>query len=208
MHCFIFNIDQVDLHEGCGRTKLFWLLALADSTTLKAMLELRGENQRSRGSVAASTCRFCGAPAQPSLLSPAPVCQDSDCQVCNSSIILISLLVTRRLHISIDSYSICVYTNFWSFICIYMQVMLIWCIFLNFSQEYSREACVRTHDCGHLCGGLKGEASCLPCLHGCANTPSLKQDADDMCMICFSEALSAAPAIQVMGKFVQELMCL
>lgn len=71
----------MDLHEGCGRTKLFWLLALADSTTLKAMLELRGENQRSRGSVAATTCRFCGAPAQPSLLSPAPVCQDPDCQV-------------------------------------------------------------------------------------------------------------------------------
>ncbi|XP_037787011.1 E3 ubiquitin-protein ligase MYCBP2-like isoform X1 [Penaeus monodon] len=146
-HRTVFRQEQeaikVDLHEGCGRTKLFWLLALADSTTLKAMLELRGENQRSRGSVAASTCRFCGAPAQPSLLSPAPVCQDSDCQ------------------------------------------------------EYSREACVRTHDCGHLCGGLKGEASCLPCLHGCANTPSLKQDADDMCMICFSEALSAAPAIQL-----------
>lgn len=64
-------------------------------------------------------------------------------------------------------------------------------------QEYSREACVRTSDCGHLCGGLKGETTCLPCLHGCSNNPSLKQDADDMCMICFSEALSAAPAIQV-----------
>lgn len=146
-HRTVFRQEQeaikVDLHEGCGRTKLFWLLALADSTTLKAMLELRGENQRSRGSVAATTCRFCGAPAQPSLLSPAPVCQDPDCQ------------------------------------------------------EYSREACVRTSDCGHLCGGLKGETTCLPCLHGCSNNPSLKQDADDMCMICFSEALSAAPAIQL-----------
>ncbi|XP_069950165.1 E3 ubiquitin-protein ligase MYCBP2 isoform X3 [Cherax quadricarinatus] len=146
-HRTVFRQEQeaikVDLHEGCGRTKLFWLLALADSTTLKAMLELRGENQQSRGAVATSACRFCGAPAQPSLLSPAPVCQDQDCQ------------------------------------------------------EYNREACVRTHDCGHLCGGLKGESSCLPCLHGCSNTPSLKQDADDMCMICFSEALSAAPAIQL-----------
>ena len=68
-------------------------------------------------------------------------------------------------------------------------------------KEYSREACVRTHDCGHLCGGLKGENTCLPCLHGCSNNPSLKQDADDMCMICFSEALSAAPAIQVCKIF-------
>ncbi|XP_064119634.1 E3 ubiquitin-protein ligase MYCBP2-like isoform X5 [Macrobrachium nipponense] len=146
-HRTVFRQEQeaikVDLHEGCGRTKLFWLLALADSTTLKAMLELRGENQRSRGLLATSACRFCGSPAQPSLLSPAPVCQDPDCQ------------------------------------------------------EYSREACTRSHECGHLCGGLKGESSCLPCLHGCSNIPSLKQDADDMCMICFSEALSAAPAIQL-----------
>ena len=28
---------KVDLHEGCGRTKLFWLLALADSLTLKVI---------------------------------------------------------------------------------------------------------------------------------------------------------------------------
>ena len=32
---------KVDLHEGCGRTKLFWLMALADSKTLKAMVEFR-----------------------------------------------------------------------------------------------------------------------------------------------------------------------
>ena len=32
---------KVDLHEGCGRTKLFWLMALADSLTLKAMVEFR-----------------------------------------------------------------------------------------------------------------------------------------------------------------------
>ncbi len=32
---------RVDLHEGCGRTKLFWVMALADSKTLKAMVEFR-----------------------------------------------------------------------------------------------------------------------------------------------------------------------
>lgn len=32
---------RVELHESCGRTKLFWLLALADSKTLKAMVEFR-----------------------------------------------------------------------------------------------------------------------------------------------------------------------
>ena len=32
---------KVDLHEGCGRTKLYWVMALADSRTLKAMVEFR-----------------------------------------------------------------------------------------------------------------------------------------------------------------------
>ena len=31
----------MDLHEGCGRIKLFWIMALADSKTLKAMIEFR-----------------------------------------------------------------------------------------------------------------------------------------------------------------------
>lgn len=52
--------------------------------------------------------------------------------------------------------------------------------------------------CGHMCGGIYNESPCLPCLHGCnSDNSSLKQDADDMCMICFIEALSCAPAIQV-----------
>lgn len=65
-------------------------------------------------------------------------------------------------------------------------------------QEYAKLACSKTHPCGHPCGGVKNEETCLPCLHGCdKNTGCLKQDADDMCMICFTEALSAAPAVQV-----------
>ncbi|RXM92327.1 E3 ubiquitin-protein ligase MYCBP2 [Acipenser ruthenus] len=98
---------KVDLHEGCGRTKLFWLMALADSKTMKAM-------------------------------------------------------------------------------------------------EYAKTACSKTHPCGHPCGGVKNEEQCLPCLHGCdKSTSCLKQDADDMCMICFTEALSAAPAVQ---KKINHLM--
>lgn len=65
-------------------------------------------------------------------------------------------------------------------------------------QEYAKLACSKTHSCGHPCGGVKNEETCLPCLHGCdKSTGCLKQDADDMCMICFTEALSAAPAVQV-----------
>ena len=29
------------MNEGCGRTKLFWAMALADSRTLKAMVEFK-----------------------------------------------------------------------------------------------------------------------------------------------------------------------
>ena len=32
---------KVDLHEGCGRSKLFWIMTLADSKTLKAMVEFK-----------------------------------------------------------------------------------------------------------------------------------------------------------------------
>ena len=66
-------------------------------------------------------------------------------------------------------------------------------------QEYAQTACTKTQSCGHLCGGVKDEEPCLPCLHRCrtGDQELLKQDADDMCMICFTEALSAAPAILV-----------
>lgn len=53
-----------------------------------------------------------------------------------------------------------------------------------------------------MCGGIASEVECLPCLHGCnPGAVQLKQDADDMCMICFIEALSSAPAIQVILRF-------
>lgn len=56
--------------------------------------------------------------------------------------------------------------------------------------------------CGHMCSGISNENPCLPCLHGCSENTNLKQDADDMCMICFSEALACAPSIQVSGGFL------
>ena len=32
---------KVELHEGCGRIKLYWTMALADFCTLKGMVEFR-----------------------------------------------------------------------------------------------------------------------------------------------------------------------
>lgn len=80
-----------------------------------------------------------------------------------------------------------------SFLVVVEYQFLIWPM-----QEYAKQACSKTHPCGHPCGGVKNEEVCLPCLHSCdKSTGCLKQDADDMCMICFTEALSAAPAVQV-----------
>ncbi|XP_073470390.1 E3 ubiquitin-protein ligase MYCBP2 isoform X13 [Aquarana catesbeiana] len=144
---------KVDLHEGCGRTKLFWLMALADSKTMKAMVEFREQTGKPASS-SSETCRFCGSRNGTELSAVGSVCSDADCQ------------------------------------------------------EYAKSACSKTHLCGHPCGGVKNEDHCLPCLHGCdKNATSLKQDADDMCMICFTEALSAAPAIQLDCSHVFHLQC-
>ncbi|XP_043104387.1 E3 ubiquitin-protein ligase MYCBP2 isoform X18 [Puntigrus tetrazona] len=144
---------KVDLHEGCGRTKLFWLMALADSKTMKAMVEFR-EHTGKPASSSSDVCRFCGTRNGTELSAVGSVCSDQDCQ------------------------------------------------------EYAKLACSKTHPCGHPCGGVKNEELCLPCLHGCDKTAAcLKQDADDMCMICFTEALSAAPAIQLDCSHVFHLQC-
>ncbi|XP_043522651.1 E3 ubiquitin-protein ligase highwire-like [Frieseomelitta varia] len=144
---------RVDLHEGCGRTKLFWILALADSRTLKALVEFRDGSPRKPVGATSGICRFCGTTGNTGLLAVGNICADHDCQ------------------------------------------------------EHGKNACSKVHVCGHICGGVRNESSCLPCLHRCLPGSDLKQDADDMCMICFTEALSAAPAIQLQCGHVFHLHC-
>ncbi|KAK4016037.1 hypothetical protein OUZ56_031000 [Daphnia magna] len=171
---------KVDVHEGCGRVKLFWILALSDARNLKSLVEFRhgvttavssvymaaNTNQSGNypcslvgGIVASSSCRYCGSAISPSSSS---LFDDQTINVCNEPDCM----------------------------------------------EYSRNACLKTHSCGHPCGGVRDETQCLPCLYRCAgNAANLKQDADDMCMICFTEALSAAPAIQLTCKHVFHAHC-
>ncbi|XP_014476553.1 PREDICTED: E3 ubiquitin-protein ligase MYCBP2 isoform X5 [Dinoponera quadriceps] len=144
---------RVDLHEGCGRTKLFWILALADSRTLKALVEFRDGSPRKPVGAATGICRFCGTTGNTGLLAIGNICADHDCQ------------------------------------------------------EHANNACNKVHSCGHICGGVRNERTCLPCLHRCLPGSDLKQDADDMCMICFTEALSCAPAIQLQCGHVFHLHC-
>ncbi|XP_060809498.1 E3 ubiquitin-protein ligase MYCBP2 [Amyelois transitella] len=151
---------RIDIHEGCGRAKLFWLLLLVDRRTLKGLAEFRGfdadidplEGAASGGSGMAGTCRFCGTRATTGLLAIGNVCADQQCQ------------------------------------------------------EHGREACNRMLPCGHACGGVRCEPACLPCLFGCAGR-TLRQDADDMCMICFTDPLQAAPSIQLKCGHVFHLHC-
>ncbi|XP_066580931.1 E3 ubiquitin-protein ligase MYCBP2 [Prorops nasuta] len=144
---------RVDLHEGCGRTKLFWILTLADSKTLKALVEFRDGTPKKPVGVTSGICRFCGTTGSTGLLAIGNICADHECQ------------------------------------------------------EHARNACNKLHSCGHICGGVRNEKPCLPCLHRCLPGSDLKQDADDMCMICFTEALSCAPAIQLQCGHVFHLHC-
>lgn len=74
---------KVDLHEGCGRTKLFWALLLADSCTLKAMVEFREGTRTSTKvpGVVSGVCRFCGTTGSSGLLAIGNVCAEQECQV-------------------------------------------------------------------------------------------------------------------------------
>jgi E3 ubiquitin-protein ligase MYCBP2 len=82
---------KVDLHEGCGRTKLFWLMALTDSKTLKSLVEFRdggkklgGGGGAGGGAGAGAACRFCGSTAITGLTAAGNVCGDAECQVCEA----------------------------------------------------------------------------------------------------------------------------
>lgn len=75
-------------------------------------------------------------------------------------------------------------------------------------QRFARNSCTKRLGCGHYCGGIQGESPCLPCLHGCSDEAVLKQDGDDMCMVCFSESLFAAPCIQLACAHVFHSHCI
>jgi E3 ubiquitin-protein ligase MYCBP2 len=78
-------------------------------------------------------------------------------------------------------------------------------------QEKLEHACTKTLPCGHVCGGVRGEETCLPCYEVCvlcvcvrdiSLTMSVFQgcdgvtlDKDQMCNMCFTEPVRLAPTI-------------
>jgi E3 ubiquitin-protein ligase MYCBP2 len=98
---------KVDVHEGCGRVKLFWILALSDARNLKSLVEFRhgvttavssvyvtaatNESGNYHGSLiggvgASSSCRYCSSAISSSSASlfddqTINVCSEPDCVV-------------------------------------------------------------------------------------------------------------------------------
>ncbi|KAK3269813.1 hypothetical protein CYMTET_21758, partial [Cymbomonas tetramitiformis] len=67
------------------------------------------------------------------------------------------------------------------------------------------QSCTRRHlACGHACGGVREEGSCLPCLE-CEGAAGVS--ADDFCGICWVEPLRSAPAIRLQCGHVVHAEC-
>ena len=56
------------------------------------------------------------------------------------------------------------------------------------------QCCTKTLDCGHLCGGVRGEEKCLPCYQGCDGVTVEK---DSYCSVCYTEPLGQAPTVRL-----------
>ncbi|KAK7473506.1 hypothetical protein BaRGS_00035259, partial [Batillaria attramentaria] len=144
---------KVDLHEGCGRTKLFWVMALADSKTLKAMVEFRVGKQQPN--TATGTMPFLRQHGRRWYSGHGATC-----------VLTRTARPTRRT-----------------------RVLRYWTVAIRVGVSWTKSRVCRVY----IGVGRDQEA--------------LKQDADDMCMICFTEALSAAPAIQLKCGHVFHLHC-
>lgn len=75
-------------------------------------------------------------------------------------------------------------------------------------QTMVKTVCCKTHPCGHLCGGVLNESQCLPCLRCKSDNGTLRQDNDDLCVICFTDRLGAAPAIHLECAHVFHYHCI
>jgi hypothetical protein len=54
-------------------------------------------------------------------------------------------------------------------------------------QAKAAGSCGRIKDCGHACGGVVSETTCLPCYEGCDGVANFA--ADNPCMVRASEAV-------------------
>lgn len=178
----------MDIHEGCSRAKFFWALAVADSNLLKAMVEFRLGSLKTKSTDDANgSASNAALPGPLALLSSASSLQQ--CRFCGAD-------EQTKLSTSLSSE---------------MGLGLGYVCSNEDCQRFAAESCTKVLDCGHFCHGVLGELVCLPCLHGCSNgsgSSGLRQDGDDMCMVCFSESLFAGPCIQLSCRHVFHAHCI
>jgi len=75
-------------------------------------------------------------------------------------------------------------------------------------EQKKKISCKKVLDCGHKCGGIKGEKRHLDCLEvSCAERQNLSQNRDQYCTICYCEDLGSAPAIQLACGHVFHYTC-
>ena len=60
-------------------------------------------------------------------------------------------------------------------------------------QDRLQSACKKRLECGHPCYGVQGEEVCPPCLHDDCQREGLS--GRDLCVICYTEELAAAPFV-------------
>ncbi|EJW84961.1 hypothetical protein WUBG_04127 [Wuchereria bancrofti] len=72
-------------------------------------------------------------------------------------------------------------------------------------RHFATFACQQQLPCGHICGGIRDEEVCLPCIQ--CRKPDIKQDADDLCVICFTDRLGGAPCIQLACDHIFHYRC-
>uniref|UniRef100_A0A915ATT0 RCR-type E3 ubiquitin transferase n=8 Tax=Parascaris univalens TaxID=6257 RepID=A0A915ATT0_PARUN len=71
--------------------------------------------------------------------------------------------------------------------------------------QLASSACAKMLSCGHLCGGIADENVCMPCLN--CHRPEARQDADDLCVICFTDRLGGAPCVQLACGHIFHYRC-
>ena len=69
------------------------------------------------------------------------------------------------------------------------------------AQIYTSELtpCKNVHEkCGHKCGGVVQEKTCLPCLEpACQTQNNARANKDDLCNICYTSELGSDPAVKL-----------
>lgn len=142
------------------------------------------------GPLAVGRCRFCGITGREGLLAVGNVCADAQCQQ--------------------HAQDACTLTKPCGHACggVAGEERCLPCLEVCCHEREVREAAVLAEQAQEAAAQQMAAGRDAPSsLVTAVSAPKLTQDADDMCMICFVEALSCAPAIQLHCGHVFHYQC-